>query len=120
MNVKTFRAKLDTGQQDTIRLQTIRGQIGYRIVKFELLPIDPISNNQESVVKIFTRKQDVATIDGDIDFNDPTLLAAAYMESDNSGSTPTYSKAAVIFDAVKIRIYLLLIKNKVLMLLIIT
>tara|TARA_R100001530_G_C4271201_1_gene143177 strand:+ start:231 stop:683 length:453 start_codon:yes stop_codon:yes gene_type:complete len=106
MPIKTFRGKLADGGQDRIRLSTIRGQIGYHIIKFQLLPIDPMSNNQESVVKIFTREQPdlgggvFAT--GDIDFSDSDLLAAAYMENDNSGSTPTYSEAAVIFDRVAI------------------
>ena len=97
--IKTF-GKLAKGGQVKIRLSTIRGEIGYNIIKFQLLPIDPISNNQESVIKIWTREQ--ATVDGDIDFSNSELLAAAYMENDNSGSTPTYSEAAVIFDRIAI------------------
>tara|TARA_R100000306_G_C4315762_1_gene112547 strand:- start:220 stop:666 length:447 start_codon:yes stop_codon:yes gene_type:complete len=104
--IKTFRGKLADGAQERIRLSTIRGEIGYHIIKFQLLPIDPISNAQESVVKIFTRAQPdlgggvFAT--GDIDFSDSDLLAAAYIESDNSAATPTFSEAAVIFDRVAI------------------
>ena len=98
--IKTFRGKLADGGQERIRLTTIRGEIGYHIIKFQLLPIDPSSNNQESVVKIWTREQD--TVDGDIDFSNSDLLAAAYMENDSSGATPTYSEAAVIFDRVAI------------------
>ena len=98
--IKTFRGLLADGGQDLIRLSTIRGEIGYHIIKFQLLPIDPSSNNQESVVKIWTRKQD--TIDGNIDFSNSELLAAAYVENDSSGATPTYSEAAVIFDRVAI------------------
>jgi len=94
--IKTFKGLIDDNGLIKIRLSTKKGKIGYRIVKFQLFPIDPISNNQESVVKIFKVTQASAT--DKIDFSDGNLLAAGYLESDNSGSTPTFTEAAIIFD----------------------
>ena len=96
MTIKSFRGKLADGGIDTIHLHTNTGSTGYKIHKFQLMPIDPISNNQESVVKIFTIPQDAAT--STIDFSDNTLLAAGYVENDSSGSTPTFNDASIIFD----------------------
>ena len=97
--IKSYRGKLAKGEQDTIPLHTNNGKTGYRIVKFQLMAIDPISNNQESVVKIYLVPP--AAVDGLIDFSDGTLLAAGYMESDGSGATPTFNEAAIMFDNVK-------------------
>ena len=36
MVVKTFRGQLEDGGQDHIRLQTIKGKVGYRIVSCKL------------------------------------------------------------------------------------
>ena len=96
MIIKSFRGKIDDSGIDTIPLSTNNGSTGYRIVKFQLMAIDPISNNQESVVKIYSIPQAAAS--ETIDFADNTLLAAGYLESDSSGSTPTFNEAAIIFD----------------------
>ena len=95
--IKTFRGKIADNSQDTIVLHSNNGSTGYRIVKFQLMAIDPMSNNQESVVKIYTVSQ--STITETIDFSDNTLLAAGYLENDNGGSTPTFNEAAIIFDS---------------------
>ena len=98
MPIKTFRGKLDDEAQERIRLETLDGKKGYRIKKFQLMPIDPMSNNQESVVKIYSIQQ--TAVDGLINFSDITLLASGYIESDSSGATPTFSEAAIVFDRV--------------------
>ena len=96
---KSFRGKIADNTIDSIPLATNNGATGYRITKFQLMVIDPISNSQESVVKIYSTPQ--TTVDGNIDFADNTLLAAGFIESDNSGSTPTFNEAAIIFDNMK-------------------
>ena len=96
MPIKSFRGKIADNGIDTIALHTNDGSVGYRITKFQLMAIDPISNNQESVVKIYTIPQIAAS--STIDFADNTMLAAGYLESDSSGSTPTFNEAAIIFD----------------------
>ena len=95
--IKTFRGQLtDTspGNQNQIRLQTIKGKVGYRIVKLELMGIQPGTVTQESTVKIFTSK--ATTIDSVINFTDSDLLAAGYYLN-NAASDNNY-ELQVIFD----------------------
>jgi hypothetical protein len=95
--IKTFRALIEDGGQDTIRLSTNNGMIGYRIKKFQLLPNVPGDINQDSSVQIFTREQ--GTPVQPIDFSNSELLAAAMYGSDNATHSNNDSMA-VIFDNV--------------------
>ena len=91
--IKTFRGKLADGGQDKIFLRTIKGEIGYRIVKFQT--IGPDNNTTfENVVKIFKIKQ--STIDANIDFTDGDLLGATLTEG--SGTSGVTGFKPVIFD----------------------
>jgi len=98
MTIKTFRGKIADNAIDTIVLHTNNGSVGYRIVKFELMAIDPMSNNQESIVKIYSVAQATGSATSTIDFSDNTLLAAGYLENDSSGATPTFNEASIFFD----------------------
>jgi len=86
MVVKTFRALLADGGQDRIRLSTIKGKVGYKIVKLELFPKLPGSSDYENVVQLFKTQQ--STITGTVNFTDSDLLAAGYMEG-YSGNADT-------------------------------
>jgi len=91
--IKTFRGLLADGGQDRIRLGTIKGQVGYRIIKFEGL--SPHSETDvESSMKIYKTSQ--STIDNVIDFTDTTLLAA--MIYNDSASNAYGPPEQVIFD----------------------
>jgi len=96
--IKSFRGLLGDGAQDTILLHTNKGEMGYRIVKFQLIGID-CSEDMETTVKIFKTDQTVGTltITADINFSDNTMLAAAIwsQHSDAHGSPEDLS---VIFD----------------------
>jgi len=83
MVVKTFRGLLADSGQDRIRLQTIKGKVGYRIIKFELLGNLPGAQTQECVVKIYTGEQ--SSIDAEINFTDSQLVAAGIYH-DNAAS----------------------------------
>ena len=96
--IKSFRNKLEAGDQDTIRLSTNQGLVGYRIVKLQLISDDPGGIDVEGVVKVFQHKQ--TSITNTIDFTDPTLLAAAFYENDNHNSY--YGGETIIFDQTKI------------------
>ena len=95
---KSFRGMLADGGQDRIRLSTNNGLIGYRIVKFEIMPENLASARQESTVKVFAQKQN--TVTGTVNFNDPLLLAAAYIENyeEISGGS---NNLVTIFDNIK-------------------
>jgi len=95
MVVKTFRGVLADGGQDQIRLQTIKGKVGYRIVKLQLMHDQPGLQKVESTVKIYKTKQ--TTIDNDVNFTDSDLLAAIYMAESEDISATAISNV-VIFD----------------------
>ena len=52
--IKSFKGQIADGGQETIRLGTIRGEIGYRIKKYAIIPSDPANTSNESIVKVFT------------------------------------------------------------------
>ena len=93
MPIKTFRGKLADDTQDRLSLSTNNGKVGYNIVKFEVMGIDP-DENIESAIKIYTESQ--SSITTNIDFSDPTLLAAATLEASVSSNYPT--DRIIIFD----------------------
>ena len=84
MVVKTFRGQLtdsSPGNQQRIRLQTIKGKMGYKIIKFQLFGDEPGEQHTESTVKIYKKEQ--TTINNNVNFGDSDLLGAAYLaESD--------------------------------------
>jgi len=94
MPIKSFRGMLADGGQDTILLHTPDGSIGYRIIKFQLMPKEPGEEHHEHTVKIYKIQQ--TTVDNTIDFNDQTLLGAAYYQDAASQDNP--SSRDIIFD----------------------
>lgn len=90
---KSFRGRLADGDIQKIRLSTNTGLIGYRIIKFQLLPIDS-NETVEQAVKVFSIEPDAAT--EDIDFRIPTLLAAGIVHA--NADRDFVSPDTVIFD----------------------
>ena len=81
--IKTFRGKLLQDGQDKIRLATKKGKIGYRIVKFQVMPEVMGGASSESCVKVFKVLQ--TTVTASVDFSDGNLLAAATITNHTSG-----------------------------------
>jgi len=79
MTIKSFRGKIASGGIDTISLHTNDGSIGYRIKALRVIGSDPINNEDEGVIKIFTIPQTTAT--STVDFSDQTLLAVGVWTS---------------------------------------
>jgi len=92
--IKTFRGMLADGGQDQIRLQTIKGKMGYRIVKFQIIGAEPGTGGSEHTVKIYKTQQ--TTIDNNVNFTDSDLLAVAYYQDSAPGDL--ISSIDVIFD----------------------
>jgi len=93
MPIKSFRGKIDDGNIDTISLHTNDGSTGYRIVKFQLFPVDP-QQEHVNIVHVTSILEPVPTT---TDFSNQTLLAAALWTQDNS--TNAYPEdLTVIFD----------------------
>jgi len=95
MVVKTFRGLLADEDEDRIRLSTIKGKVGYRIITFSILPTAPGDDNQESTIKIWKTSQ--STIDDNIDFTNSDLLAAGIYAASNSFNYQ-YTLPVIIFD----------------------
>jgi len=96
MPIKSFRGKLvDLGQQ-RISLATNTGEIGYRIIKFELMSLQPGVLDEAHVVQVFSVEQtDTSTYDN-VDFSKGTLLAAAYYKDDDQNYNPGFM--STVFD----------------------
>ena len=76
--IKTFKGKLASAGQDKIPLSGGDDNVGYRIVKMELMSETPgIGSNAEHIVKVYKQKQ--TSVDGVIDFDDDALLAAGWL-----------------------------------------
>ena len=92
----SFRGKLDCGAQEKIKLSTLKGKVGYKIIKFETMPDTPGTNQTESMVKIYNEFQ--SSVDALVDFDDYTMLAARFQAIAN-GSNESYATALeTIFD----------------------
>jgi len=95
--IKTFRGILADGAQDRIRLQTIKGKVGYKIVKFQIVSENPTSVASECVVQVWNASQ--GTPVSVINFTDSNLLAAGIWTS----IVPAYQSRhdyvmAIMFD----------------------
>jgi len=92
--IKTFRGLLADGGQERIRLQTIKGKVGYRISKLELMTEQPGGLSVESLVKIM--KTSGSTIDNNVDFTDSNLLGMGIFHDDTGAENPV--TLITIFD----------------------
>jgi hypothetical protein len=91
----SFRGTLAPGLEDKINLKTIKGKVGYKIVKFELMLEQPGQVTGTIVGQIFKKSQD-GSITANVNFTDPNLLAANYMVD---ASNVIYATSnVVIFD----------------------
>jgi hypothetical protein len=89
--IKTFRGKMLDDTIDVISLHTNDGSMGYRIVKFMVMPTT--DDTVESVLQVYSTLQTTTT--ADIDFSDQTLLAAAYFSQ--SSATNDYPEDITVF-----------------------
>jgi len=95
--IKTFRGLIADEAQDTIVLHTNDGSTGYRIIKLQLMPENPTSEDYEGVVKIWSTEQTAPHTDATIDFSNNELLGIGTYSQDKN--TNYYSDdVIVIFD----------------------
>ena len=101
MPIKSFRGLIASGGQDTISLHTNTGNIGYRIVKFNIMPNVPgDSADQEHIVMIWKTKRTAAELADNTttrpDFSNQVLLGTGILVND-IGSSLNYDES-IIFD----------------------
>ena len=99
MVVKTFRGLLVDGGQDRIRLSTIKGKMGYRIITLQVIPEDVGTTASESLVQLWMTKQTtVPTAAATVNFSNSDLLAVGYVTHDDNQAYGISSKT-IIFDS---------------------
>tara|TARA_Y100000356_G_C11178004_1_gene245217 strand:+ start:282 stop:719 length:438 start_codon:yes stop_codon:yes gene_type:complete len=101
--IKSFRGKLVHGEQDKIHLSGGDADTGYRIHRFDLMQTDP-SEQPENAVKIYSVKQ--TSVDGNVDFDDDTLLAAGMIWSSTNQIYPHDKQIVFDQDVVNQDIYI--------------
>ena len=91
----SYRGTLDIGLQDRIRLKTITGKVGYKIVKFQIMSTVPGGANTEMLGQIYKTDQ-TGSIGTTVNFSNSDLIAVAlYHDAD---STSYAFNDTVIFD----------------------
>ena len=87
------------GSTERISLGTIKGLIGYKIVKFDTIKSNPgLGSDLECLMKIYSVQQ--STIDGNVELSDQTLLAVNYNKMGNV--VTDNDDRTIIIDNVKV------------------
>ena len=90
----SYRGTLPMGLEDRISLATIKGKVGYKITKFNMISTSPGTANVEMVGKI-TKVKDT-NIGPTVQFTDSNLLAVNYLRDGTTNERP-YTQV-IIFD----------------------
>jgi len=91
--IKTFKGKAADGAIIEIRLSTNTGMIGYLVRKFQLFPSKFGNHDQKSTGALYSVLP--ASASAELNFDDPTLLAAVCMSTDNSEANPLNTNVIV-------------------------
>tara|TARA_R100001594_G_scaffold82009_1_gene116475 strand:- start:13 stop:459 length:447 start_codon:yes stop_codon:yes gene_type:complete len=91
----SYKGKIPIGEQDRIRLKTLKGKVGYRITKFQLFPNAPHATNTALVSKIFKSNQS-ASVSPTVDFTDSDLIAVAAYEDNSNDARQQHD--TIVFD----------------------
>ena len=78
---------------------TNKGETGYKIKKLELFPTQPGIANVENVVQVFTVPYTETNTSATPNFDNPTLIGAAYFQDNASSAVPS-SKVVVVDNVV--------------------
>ena len=92
----SYRGMLAVGVQERIRLRTMKGKVGYKITKFQIMPNTPGIANGEYIAKIYSKSQ-TGTESSTIDFTEGDLLATCFGGS-STNNTQIPPLQVTIFD----------------------
>jgi len=93
----SYKGQLPIGEQDRIKLATINGKTGYRIVKFQIIPRQPFFSDTELICQIFDTDQ-TGNITSTVDFTDGNLLAVAALKTESTSTVGPFGGETIIFD----------------------
>ena len=91
----SFRGSLAPGDEERIKLSTMNGKTGYRIIKFQTINASPGAVDYETTTKVYSKPQGAGSTG--IDFTESDLLAVSYIEDQHSTDNPGNQYTA-IFD----------------------
>jgi hypothetical protein len=91
----SFRGQLAMGVEEMIPLSTIRGLVGYKITKFQIMSSAPGTTNSEFIAQIY-KTEDADNVNTTPDFSNNRLLAVSYLKEGASEDKPLSD--VVIFD----------------------
>jgi len=93
--ILSYRGLLADGGQETILLSTKKGEMGYKIKKFEAIPAAPGSSSSNHILKIYKVSQ--STTSSTIDFSTQTLIGSLWIR-DNVDANYAGAIESIIFD----------------------
>jgi len=99
--IKTYKGQLADGGQDRIRLQTIKGKVGYRIVRFEIFLKDYTGSDRIHGMTVWRNEQSsVPTNYFQPNFTDSDILAVAIIVWDQPGPQLSPQMGIVFADEI--------------------
>ena len=97
MPIKSFRGQLTNNEIRKIFLHTTTGSTGYRIKKMQIFTAKPGIGDVDHVVQLFTVEPTTAS--ADVDFENQTLLGAAFLREDADAANITARMSDIaVFD----------------------
>ena len=91
---KTFKGKLASNANATIRLSTNNGLTGYKIIKFQIFPVN-FNTSDEYNMQITSNGP--SSDPSEFNFDNPSMLAAAYFENGSGvGNEGTFANTVII------------------------
>ena len=94
--IVSFRGQLEMGVQEMIPLSTIKGLIGYKVKKFQILSASPGTGNVEMIGQIY-KTNESTNVNSTPNFSDNRLLGVA-LYHDGAANDTTHFMATTIFD----------------------
>jgi len=92
--ILSYKGLMADGTQETILLSTRKGEVGYRITKFQMMGGTTGTYDHGFVMKIY--KEEQSSVDATIDFSDNRLLGAGYTANHENIIYPLMQQ--IIFD----------------------
>ena len=91
----SYRGTIDIGTEQRISLSTIKGKVGYKITKFQVLSTTPGATGSVEYVGKITKVKD-PNIGPVVKFTDGDLLAVVYYQDNDNSAYP--DSKTIIFD----------------------
>ena len=92
----SFKGSLAEGLEEKIKLSTLNGKRGYKIIKFETMNSAPGAGSYETITKVYSKTQGSGSTT--VDFTEGDLIAVNYIEDGGAVTNGPASTQTMIFD----------------------